>query len=178
MVGIWAKIKNGFNWVKDHIFKPVVNGVRKVLDNKVVKNLFNFGAPLLNTVIPGLGTGIQTGYNVLTKVAPMAQQLMSDHDKGGAKGIAQKALSGGYTKSLHQIPGVPRMIQRLNPNVQDLLKSLNLAKNPNQLNPLITLKKEPQALMPYRENEDELPQAVTPSIRPSYRGVSRVEELD
>jgi hypothetical protein len=43
MVGIYAKIKNGFNWIKNHIFKPVVNTVKKVVNNPFVKKIVDWG---------------------------------------------------------------------------------------------------------------------------------------
>ena len=131
MVGIWAKIKNGFNWIKDHIFKPVVNTVKKIIHNPFVKTIVDVGAPLLNTVVPGLGTGISTGFNIAGGVADAASNLMSDHDKGGTEGVIQKAVSGGYNQTLSQIPAFRRV-----------MNSMKLAKRPEELNPLIELKRE------------------------------------
>jgi hypothetical protein len=67
---------------------------RKVVDNLFVKNVVKWGAQLPSTLIPGLGTGISAGYNFTTNVAPVTQNILSDHDKGGFQGVA-KNLTGG-----------------------------------------------------------------------------------
>jgi hypothetical protein len=85
MVGIYAKIKNGLNWIKNHIFKPVVNTVNKITHNPFVNALVKTAAPALNSFIPGLGIGISTGFNVVKNATPVVQQLISDGEKEGFK---------------------------------------------------------------------------------------------
>jgi hypothetical protein len=89
MVGIYAKIKNGLNWIKNHIFKSVVNMANKIVHNPFMNTLVKTAAPALNSLIPGLGTGINTGFEVVKNITPVAQQLISDHDKGGIQNVAQ-----------------------------------------------------------------------------------------
>jgi hypothetical protein len=129
MVGIYAKIKNGFNWIKNHIFKPVVNTVKKVVHSPFVKKLVGFATPLLNTVAPGLGTGISTGFNI-------ADQVLSDADRGGVQGVIEKGMDGGYNQQLSGVPGLNKVMQ-----------SMTLARRPSELNPLIQLKND-SAIVP------------------------------
>jgi hypothetical protein len=155
MVGIWAKIKNGFNWVKDHIFKPVVCGLKKVVDNKFVKGIVKYAAPALNMVIPCLGTGIQTGFNFLSKAAPIASNLLSDHDKGGFKGVAKNVMGGKYNHVM------PKQLQRA------IQSGMELAKRPDTLHNRLQLRALPAP-------EKEIPSPVTPRVQAN----PRFEELN
>ena len=64
MVGTYAKIKNGLNWLKDKTFNSVLPALGKLgdlINSDVVQGISGFATPMLNSLIPGLGTGINTG---------------------------------------------------------------------------------------------------------------------
>ena len=77
--GLWNKIKNGFKkaagWVKDKVLKPVVNTVVKPFKPVI--------AGVASAINPTLGAAVNTGMNVVEKLA--------DGDIGSvAKGWASK----------------------------------------------------------------------------------------
>ena len=108
MVGIWSKIKNGFNWIKDHIVKPVVNTVKKVTHNPFVQKIVDWGS----SFIP-FGGALKKGFDIAGKVSEVADDVVGDHDRGGFEGIAQKAMTGGYNNSLRQIQPLNRFMQSM-----------------------------------------------------------------
>jgi hypothetical protein len=71
------------------------------------------------------------GVDVVRKVAPVAQEALSDHDRGGVQNVAQNTIGGGYTQGLKRIPGFDKLRQ-----------SMTLARRPGNLNPLIELKNQ------------------------------------
>jgi hypothetical protein len=161
MFGIWAKIKNGFNWIKDHIVKPVVQTAGKVINNPFFNSLVKVAAPVLNSVMPGLGMRIQTGIGVAQRVIPVADQLLSDLDKGGAHQVFQNATQGNYNKAL------PQSVQRL------IQSGVGLARRPNQLHNRLQLRALPG---PQKEMTIATNQAT--SGAPQSLRNPRVEELD
>ena len=66
-IGIFKKIKNGLK----KAFNAVKTGA-KWLNNKVikpvVKPILNAAAPAINSVAPGVGTAIQTGVNLGSRI--------------------------------------------------------------------------------------------------------------
>jgi phage-related protein len=124
MVGIYAKIKNGF-------IKPVVNTVNKIVHNPFVNNLVKTAAPALNSFIPGLGTGISTGFEIVKNITPVAQQLISDGEKGGIQNVFQNFTQGNYNKD------IPKQLQRV------IQSGMGLAKRPDTLHNRLQLRASP-----------------------------------
>jgi hypothetical protein len=131
MVNIYATIKNELNWIKNHIFKPIVNTVNKITHNPFVNNLVNTAAPMLNSVLPGLGTGISTGFNVVKNAAPVVQQLISDGEKGGIQNVLQNFTQGNYNKA------IPEQLRRM------VQSGMTLAKRPDTLHNRLQLRALP-----------------------------------
>jgi phage-related protein len=83
MVGIWSKIKNGLNWIKDKAVNtaiPVIGKINDIINSKAVSGAVNFAAPLLNSIYPALGTGIQAA---LPMVQNFSQSLNNQAQKFG-----------------------------------------------------------------------------------------------
>jgi hypothetical protein len=94
---------------------------------------------LLNTVIPGLGKGTGPVFKVVQSLAPIADQALSDTDRGGVQRVVEKAIDGGYNQQLSRIPGFDKLRQ-----------SMTLAKRPSELNPLIQLRNTTNTIAPRR----------------------------
>ena len=139
MVSIYSKIKNGLNWIKDKAFDkviPMIGNLSDMINSDTVQGISGFATPMLNSLIPGLGSGINKGLSFLGSLGPYAKQLSSDYKNNlGLSEMANKFMSGEYNK-----PIKPRMDG----------KGIGLAKRPDELNPLIELKSDSNAIVPYR----------------------------
>ncbi|GHU18299.1 hypothetical protein FACS189472_06410 [Alphaproteobacteria bacterium] len=119
MVGIFNKIKNGLNWIKGKALKYVAPAIGKLGDfaqSEFFQGIRKFGAPALDAVIPGLGTGINTGLDWLGKAGDTANGLSQDYrDQGddfGYSDIFKNVASGKYAKK-RKIPGGIGLAKRL-----------------------------------------------------------------
>lgn len=132
MVGIYAKIKNGLNWIKNKGAKyvaPVVGGLGNIANSDLIQGAASFLNPYLNTVVPGLGTGISTGLSLIGKAGDIASGLAAHYDKLGENfsfsDMYNNVRSGKYSRK------------------SKLKDSIGLAKRPDELHPLIELKSLP-----------------------------------
>ncbi|GHU24013.1 hypothetical protein FACS189472_17020 [Alphaproteobacteria bacterium] len=132
MVGIFNKIKNGLNWMKGKALKyvaPVIGKLGDFAQSDFVQGIRKLGAPMLDSVIPGLGTGINTGLDWLGKAGDVANGLSQDYqeqgDNLGYSDIFKNIATGKYVKK-RKVPD-----------------GISLAKNPDQLHERIQLKMLP-----------------------------------
>jgi hypothetical protein len=139
MVGVYSKIKNGLNWLKGKAAKyvaPVVGTLGDIANSDFVQGAAGFLNPFLNSVAPGLGTGISTGLSYLGKAGDIANGLAEDYkEKGddfGFSDMYDNIRSGKYTNRKSKVP-----------------KGIGLSKRPDELHPPIELKS-----LPGREDED------------------------
>jgi hypothetical protein len=140
MVGIYSKIKNGLNWLKGKAAKyvaPVVGQLGDLANSEFVQGAAGFLNPFLNSVAPGLGTGISTGLSYLGKAGDIANGLAADYkEKGddfGFTDMYKNITSGKYTKN--RVP-----------------KGIGLSKRPDELHPRIELKALPEPEEEVEEN--------------------------
>jgi hypothetical protein len=108
-----------------------VNTVNKITHNPFVNALVKTAAPALNSFIPGLGTGISTGFKVVKNATPVVQQLISDGEKGGFQNVVQNFTQGKYNKA------IPKQLQRL------IQSGMGLAKRPEALHNRLQLRELP-----------------------------------
>jgi hypothetical protein len=139
MVGIYNKIKNGLNWLKGKALKYVAPAIGKLGDfaqSDFVQGVSGFAQPILDTFVPGLGSGINKGLNWLGGAGDVASGLAEDYAKQGDNlgfgDMYKNITSGKYTKSKKK-------------KVPD---GINLSQRPDQLNDRIELKSDMLALMP------------------------------
>jgi hypothetical protein len=67
MVGIYSKIKNGLSWIQNKAMKNVIPFVGKlgdVMDSETLKKVLEAISPTINSVVPGLGTGLNAARQV------------------------------------------------------------------------------------------------------------------
>ncbi|GHU18479.1 hypothetical protein FACS189472_06860 [Alphaproteobacteria bacterium] len=86
MVGIYAKIKNGLNWLKGMAAKyvaPVVCKLGDFADSDFVQGLAGVVTPALDMAIPGLGMGINKGLDWAGKAGAIAKGLSADYAEQG-----------------------------------------------------------------------------------------------
>ncbi|GHU18258.1 hypothetical protein FACS189472_06320 [Alphaproteobacteria bacterium] len=134
MVGIYAKIKNGLNWLKGKAAKyvaPVVSKLGDFADSDFVQGLAGLATPALDMAIPGLGTGISKGLNWIGKAGAIAKGLSADYnergDDFGVGDIIKNVATGKYDKyRKNKIPD-----------------GIKFAKRPTDLHPRIELKALP-----------------------------------
>ena len=69
MVGIYSKIKNGLNNFKNKVIAPVFGTIADLTENPYVNSLINWAAPAVDSLIPGLGTGISTALPYANKIS-------------------------------------------------------------------------------------------------------------
>ncbi|GHU19229.1 hypothetical protein FACS189472_08710 [Alphaproteobacteria bacterium] len=151
MVGIYAKIKNGLNWLKGKAAKyiaPVVGGLGDFANSDLVQGVAGLVTPALNMAIPGLGTGINTGLSWTGKAGDIANGLADDYkqygDDFGFTDMFKNVSSGKYTKKKIGMKN-PKSVSYESPQ-----GGVDLAKRPDDLHPRIKLK----ALPPAEETED------------------------
>jgi hypothetical protein len=78
MVGIYSKIKNYWDKAKDFVKNkalPVVAKIGDVLNSDIVNGISSIAFPALDTVVPGLGTGLRTAKNFIGSVGNKAKGL-------------------------------------------------------------------------------------------------------
>jgi hypothetical protein len=102
MVGIYAKLKNYFSDLPEKVNKaaykyvlPTVSGLGKVA--KYAK----IAAPFVNTIVPGLGTGMEWGAQALSAAGEIADKSLQE-DWGDGFGIgdfAENLVTGKYAKN-------------------------------------------------------------------------------
>jgi hypothetical protein len=139
MVGIYNKIKNGLNWLKGKALKYVAPAIGKpggFAQSDFVQGVSGFAQPILNSFVPGLGTGINKGLEWLGSAGDVANGLADDYkqqgDNFGFSDMYKNVTSGKYTKSKKK--KVP--------------EGIKLSQRPDQLNDRIELKSDMLALMP------------------------------
>ncbi|GHU19664.1 hypothetical protein FACS189472_09790 [Alphaproteobacteria bacterium] len=79
MVGIFKKIKDGLNWIKNKVVKnllPYVGKLGDIVDSDALQTVIKAIAPVADTIIPGLGTGINTAREFISKAGSGARTLM------------------------------------------------------------------------------------------------------
>jgi hypothetical protein len=145
MVGIYNKIKNGLNWLKGKALKYVAPAIGKLgnfAQSDFVQGVSGFAQPILNTFVPGLGTGVSKGLEWLGGAGDIANGLAEDYQKQGDSfgfgDMYKNVTSGKYTKS--RKTKVPNGIK--------------LSQRPDQLNDRIELKSDLKALMPAEDDGD------------------------
>jgi hypothetical protein len=127
MVGIYAKIRNGWNWLKDKVKNKVIPLANKALDfanSDFAQGMIDLGGTALNAFAPGAGTAL----------------------KGGLQGVI------GLGNNAREIGNKAQEVW--NSNKPRVPKGINLASRPGELNPRIQLK---NALMPPEEEEEPTP---------------------
>ena len=133
MVGIYSKIKNGLNWLKGKAAKyvaPIVGTIGDFANSDLVQGAASFASPFLDTVVPGLGTGIKTGLSWMGKAGDVANGLAADYEKyGNDFGISD--MIGNVARG------------KYNGKQQGVGAGINFAKRPDDLNSLIELKSLP-----------------------------------
>jgi hypothetical protein len=104
MVGIYAKIKNGLNYSKGAALKHVaqiVGNIGDFVQGDFMQGLTNLAAPVLDTFVPGLGTGVSKGLSWIGKAGNIANGLAQDYaTQGDALGFGdmfKNITSGKYT---------------------------------------------------------------------------------
>ncbi|GHU23250.1 hypothetical protein FACS189472_16240 [Alphaproteobacteria bacterium] len=134
MVGIYAKIKNGLNWLKGKAAKyvaPVVSKLGDFADSDFVQGLAGVVTPAIDMAIPGLGTGIRKGLDWVGNAGAIAKGLSADYqeqgDEFGVGDIIKNVATGKYSKYRRGGDGI------------------KFAKRPNELHPRIELKALPSA---------------------------------
>jgi hypothetical protein len=146
MVGIYSKLKTFVGKLGDGASSmvydyglPFVKKVGDFAGSSFVQGLANRAAPVLDTFIPGLGSGLSKGLPFISKLGGMAQSAIDDYRppafasaKGGAKSRKRKI---------------------------GLARGAGLAKRPDDLHDRVQLK----ALMP-PEDDDDLTVAVPSSV--------------
>jgi hypothetical protein len=126
MVGIYAKIKNGLNWLQDTAYKKALPFIGKLGDfakSDLVKGVVGLAAPALNGIVPGLGAGVNAGLNYLGKFGDMANNAAADYAAnpfGIVDGI-QNFTSGKYNRPSKGI-GLARRPDKLHNRIK--LKAL------------------------------------------------------
>jgi hypothetical protein len=132
MVGIYNKIKNGLNWLKGKALKYVAPAIGKLGDlasNELLNGVVGVATPFLNTIAPGLGTGIGKGLDWLGNAGTIANGVAADYaeqgDKLGFGDIYTNIKSGKYNKK-RSVP-----------------KGIDLAERPEKLHERIELKMLP-----------------------------------
>jgi hypothetical protein len=127
MVGIYAKIKNGLNWIKNKATENVLPWVSKIGDlanSKAVQGIMGFATPALNSFIPGLGTGIGKGLNFLGKLG------------GLSNNVNQHLKSGDLIDYVINDDEAPMKTPKISPGIR-------LSRRPNALHERIKLKALP-----------------------------------
>jgi hypothetical protein len=134
MVGIYAKIKNGLNYLKGTAFKnvaPIVGTLGDIAQSDFMKGIADFASPFLDAFAPGLGTGVNKGLSWIGKAGDIASGLAQDYaeqgDELGFGDMFKNITSGKYNKS-----------QRSSPK-----GGIDLAQRPDQLHPRVELKALP-----------------------------------
>jgi hypothetical protein len=129
MVGIYAKIKNGLNWLQDKAYKNVMPIVGKIGDfakSDLVKGAVGLISPALNGIVPGLGAGVSTGLDYLGRIGDMANNAAADY----------AANPFGIVEGIHNFTGG----KYSRPS-----KGIGLARRPDKLHDRIKLKALPPA---------------------------------
>jgi hypothetical protein len=124
MVGIYAKIKNGLNWIKDkakNVVMPFMGKIGDFANNKTVQGLASWAAPALNGIVPGLGNGVSAAIPFLGKLGNTAKAYLNDDDD----------FNSG------ELQPVPLM------NVKRKVGAIGLAQRPDTLHSRIELKALP-----------------------------------
>ncbi|GHU19205.1 hypothetical protein FACS189472_08650 [Alphaproteobacteria bacterium] len=169
MVGIFNKIGKFFGKVKDVVKDTVLPTIGKIgdfMDSDAVQGIASFAAPALNTIVPGLGTGLGMALPFLSKLGKKAKGISKEWNnnsnylmdkvkefsgaspKGDTSPWLAKANATAYESNEPDEPSIPQGIQ--------------FARRPDALHSRIKLKQLPAA-------EDEY-------VGP--RGESYVEEID
>jgi hypothetical protein len=141
MVGIWNKIKNGLNNVKNTVAKNLLPWMGKVGDfvnSQPFQSISSFVTPALNGFIPGLGSGISTGLNYLGKFGNIAKNMSADtmgkeFNLQNAMNTAYKFANGAYSNDAST--DIPKK--------RVLKQGIRLARRPDQLSDRIQLKAFP-----------------------------------
>jgi hypothetical protein len=137
MVGIWNKIKNGFNTIQNKVEKNLIPFVGKLGDfvnSKGVQAAASFITPALTAVNPMSGTAVSTGMNFLGGLGDAA----NDYAKNGS--VLETAQN--YAKS-------------------KLMSAQDVAKRPDQLHERIQLKALPPADEDESQDADEDEEPIT-----------------
>jgi phage-related protein len=82
-LGIYNKLSKFFNWAKDKAVNTailVIGKINDLINSKAVSGVVNYAAPLLNSIYPALGTGIQAA---LPMVQNFSQSLNNQAQKFG-----------------------------------------------------------------------------------------------
>jgi hypothetical protein len=132
MVGIYNKLKNGLNWLKGKAMKyvaPVVGQLGDFANSDFVQGVAGLASPFLDTIAPGLGTGINKGLGWLGSAGDIANGLAADYkaqgDNLGFGDMFSNVTSGKYSKK--NAFASPK-------------GGINLSKRPDDLHPRIQLK--------------------------------------
>jgi hypothetical protein len=132
MVGIYNKLKNGLNWIKGKAMKyvaPAVGQLGEWASSDLVKGVAGMASPFLDTIAPGLGTGINKGLGWLGTAGNIANGLSADYqeqgDKLGFSDMFANIKSGKYTKGK---------------TVASPKGGITLSKRPDDLHPRTQLK--------------------------------------
>jgi hypothetical protein len=147
MVGIYAKIKNGLNYIKDKAMKnvlPLIGTIGDIASNPTVQQFASMAAGGLNMLAPGFGTVVSKALPYISNLGNMAKSAHSDYMNNeteygnnlGVVDIIGNVIGGDYGS----VSGKPSR--------KVVSKGIGLAKNFNDLNPRIKLNTSVKALMP------------------------------
>jgi hypothetical protein len=128
MVGIYAKIKNGLNWLQDKAYTkvmPVLGKIGDLADSSLVRGAVGMISPALNGIVPGLGAIANQGLDWASKIGGMARNAADDY--------AQNPF--GVVEGIHNFTGGKYS--------QKPSKGIGLARRPDKLHDRIKLKALP-----------------------------------
>ncbi|GHU18100.1 hypothetical protein FACS189472_05930 [Alphaproteobacteria bacterium] len=127
MVGIFKKIKDGLNWIKNKVVKnvlPYVGKLGDIVDSDALQSVIKAIGPAADAFIPGLGTGINAARNFISNAGNVARTLTK---------------TGGFAN----VPNLSNKFANV-PNLSNKFANVpNLAKRPDQLHDRIQLKALP-----------------------------------
>jgi hypothetical protein len=102
MVGIYAKLKNYFSDLPEKINKGAYKYVLPAISaaGKFAGYAGKY-APLANTLVPGLGTGLQWGAQALRTAGGIADESLKEDwgDSFGISDFTENLVSGKYAKN-------------------------------------------------------------------------------
>ncbi|GHU18322.1 hypothetical protein FACS189472_06490 [Alphaproteobacteria bacterium] len=135
MVGTYAKIKNGLNWLKGKAVKYVAAIVTKpgdVADSDFMQGLAKVITPALDTAMPGRGMAVDKGLDWVGKAGAISKGLSEDYSKLGKDFSFTDAIANVATGKYDKY------------RTKQVLKGIQYAHRPDELHSRIQLKALPE----------------------------------
>jgi hypothetical protein len=121
-LGIWNKLGKFVDWDKDKAVNTAIPAIGKISDfinSNAVSSAVNWAAPVLNTIVPSLGTGISAAL-------PMVQKFASSFNNQAQK-------FGSTLQNMNK----PFSEQQPTRNIK---QGIGLARRPDTIHPRLELK--------------------------------------